>query len=203
MVQPAFPVFQSLLAYKGELRQVFENLVQNAIEAVGKNGFVSVRARTIGTGSAERLVGMVCDSVSGIASDIRAKIFDPFVTTKEFKGSGLGLWVSRSIVQKHGGMIRERSSFDQRWKGAAFLATLPLSPTLEAAGPPSAIRQQSEGSELWLSADQLKFAHNRILLLDSLAPRSSGLNGQLSPDEGETCGVHSLEVAMCRHVRSF
>ena len=47
----------------------------------------------------------------------------------------------------------------------------------------SGIRQQSEGSDLWLPAAQLKFAHNRIPLLDSLAPPSMGLNRQLSPDD--------------------
>ncbi len=122
----------TLQAYRGELRQVFENLIENAIDAVGHDGFICARTRTIGKGSTERLIVTVCDSGSGIAPDIGAKIFEPFVTTKEFKGSGLGLWVSRSIVHKHRGTIRARSSFDPRWKGTTFVVCLPISPILEA-----------------------------------------------------------------------
>ena len=122
----------TLHAYRGELRQVFENLIENAIDAVGHDGFICARTRTIGKGSAEKLIVTVCDSGSGIAPDIGAKIFEPFVTTKEFKGSGLGLWVSRSIVHKHRGTIRARSSFDPRWKGTTFVVCLPISPILEA-----------------------------------------------------------------------
>ena len=122
----------TLQAYRGELRQVFENLIENAIDAVGHDGFICARTRTIGKGSTERLIVTVCDSGTGIAPDIGAKIFEPFVTTKEFKGSGLGLWVSRSIVHKHRGTIRARSSFDPRWKGTTFVVCLPISPILEA-----------------------------------------------------------------------
>lgn len=122
----------TLHAYRGELRQVFENLIENAMDAVGHDGFIYARTRTIGKGSTEQLIVTVCDSGSGIAPDIRAKIFEPFVTTKEFKGSGLGLWVSRSIVHKHRGTIRARSSFDSRWKGTTFVVCLPVSPILEA-----------------------------------------------------------------------
>jgi PAS domain S-box-containing protein len=129
-VVTGFSEMPTLHAYRGELRQVFENLIDNAVDAVGQNGFISVRTRTIGRDQKERLVVAVCDSGSGIAPDIRAKIFDPFVTTKEFKGSGLGLWVSHSVVHKHRGTIRARSSFDQRWKGTTFLVSLPVSPTL-------------------------------------------------------------------------
>jgi len=131
-VATSFSDVPTLHAYRGELRQVFENLVENAIDAIGQNGFISARTRTIGSGSSEKLVVTICDSGSGIAPDIRVKMFDPFVTTKEFKGSGLGLWVSRSIVHKHRGTIRARSSFDPRWKGTTFLVSLPVSPTVEA-----------------------------------------------------------------------
>ena len=118
-------------AYRGELRQVLENLVENAIDAIGRDGFIKVRTRTVGKGSMERLIVTISDSGSGIEPKLRAKIFEPFVTTKEFKGSGLGLWVSRSIVQKHRGTIRTRSSFDRRWKGTTFLVCLPVSSALE------------------------------------------------------------------------
>ena len=126
-------------AYRGELRQVFENLIENAVEAVGRDGFITLRTRTSGRGGTERLIVSICDSGSGVAPAIRKKIFDPFFTTKEFKGSGLGLWVSRSIVQKHRGTIRVRSSFDPRWRGTIFLVTLPVSPIVEASQHPTSI----------------------------------------------------------------
>lgn len=130
-VETVFSDVPTLDAYRGELRQVFENLVENAIDAVGQSGSIQVRIRTVGKGGTERLVVLISDSGSGITPELRTKIFEPFVTTKEFKGSGLGLWVSRSIVQKHRGTIRTRSSFNPRWKGTTFLVSLPVSPALE------------------------------------------------------------------------
>ena len=123
------PIIQ---AYKGELRQVFENLIENAIDAVQPGGLIRIRTRTVGSSGADRLVVSISDSGSGIPREIQKKVFDAFYTTKEFKGSGLGLWVSRSIMQKHRGTIRVRSSFDPKWKGTMFLVTLPVAPAFEA-----------------------------------------------------------------------
>jgi signal transduction histidine kinase len=67
----------------------------------------------------------VADNGSGIPRDKLRQIFEPFYTTKKDTGTGLGLWVSRGIVQKQGGSIRVRSRVDGRATGTVFLIFLP------------------------------------------------------------------------------
>jgi len=101
-----------LLALPGELRQVFANLVGNAIEAVGKkNGTIALRAyqsRNWQTGQAGVRV-LVADNGPGIPAHVRDKIFEPFFTTKGESGTGLGLWITSDILHKYHGTIRLRS----------------------------------------------------------------------------------------------
>ncbi len=107
--------------YSGELRQVFDNLIENAIDAVSAGGTIRVRARDERSYKSRRLVVSVCDDGEGIPPSLLYKIFDPFFTTKPKTGSGLGLWVTRGIVQKHGGSIRARSNRH----GSVFTVFLP------------------------------------------------------------------------------
>jgi signal transduction histidine kinase len=106
--------------FAGELRQVFDNLIDNAIDAVPLDGRIVVNARM----ENNRVVVRVCDNGSGISSEFMPHIFDPFFTTKSEKGSGLGLWVSRSIVEKHGGSIRVQCNRDPH--ETVFTVELPL-----------------------------------------------------------------------------
>ena len=101
-----------IFCFAGELRQVFANLVGNAIDAMSAGGRLVVRARrSRDWGNPERL-GVrfqVADTGSGMKPGVREHIFEPFFTTKEVTGTGLGLWVSSEIVAKHKGTIRVRS----------------------------------------------------------------------------------------------
>jgi PAS domain S-box-containing protein len=103
---------QKLLCFEGELRQVFTNLIGNAIDAVkGEHGRIIVRTsqtRNWKTGAVGVRVS-VCDNGQGISPEGLARIFEPFYSTKGNLGTGLGLWVSREIVTKHGGVVRVRS----------------------------------------------------------------------------------------------
>jgi signal transduction histidine kinase len=94
--------------FPGELRQVFTNLITNAIEAAGKDGSVRVRVTQHKMEPAPAVDGAlieITDSGPGIAPDVRDRLFQPFVTTKGEQGTGLGLWVSQGIVRKIGGSI--------------------------------------------------------------------------------------------------
>jgi PAS domain S-box-containing protein len=113
----------SVKGYAGELRQVFDNIIENAIDAVPAGGHIHARGRTFGAPGAQRLCVSICDDGPGIAPDIMHRIFEPFFTTKLNSGSGVGLWVTHGIVMKHGGTIRVRSS---RRIGTVFTVTLPL-----------------------------------------------------------------------------
>lgn len=98
--------------FPGELRQVFSNLVVNAIDALQHGGemILAVRpARDWRTGKIGVRV-LVADRGLGISPDHRSRLFEPFFTTKGERGTGLGLWVTQGIVHKQGGSIHVRSS---------------------------------------------------------------------------------------------
>ena len=111
--------------YSGELRQVFDNLIDNAMDAVAPGGSIRVRVRTQGSTPSQRVVVSVCDDGEGIPRPLLRKIFEAFFTTKAKTGSGLGLWVSREILNKHGGTIRARSSRSRNRHGSVFTVILP------------------------------------------------------------------------------
>ena len=116
----------------GQLAQVVQNIVLNASQAMPEGGIVEISLRNLELKPGEnpllpgggRFVAIVIeDSGSGIPEEYRAKIFDPYFTSKE-DGSGLGLATSYSIVQKHGGAIEVKS---RQGKGSAFFIYLPCS----------------------------------------------------------------------------
>jgi signal transduction histidine kinase len=114
--------------YSGELRQLLANLLVNAVDAMADGGSLQVRVaacRDWSSGSEGVRITMA-DNGSGIPRNHLRQIFEPFYTTKKETGTGLGLWVSRGIVQKHGGSIRVRSRADGRATGTVFLIFLPL-----------------------------------------------------------------------------
>ncbi|MGC2163934.1 MAG: CHASE3 domain-containing protein [Silvibacterium sp.] len=113
--------------FPAELRQVVTNVLVNAIEAAGPHGHMRVRLETAppeefrGTGALIE----VADSGSGITDAAAQRIFQPFFTTKGELGTGLGLWVSMGIVQKHGGMIRLQNCGHAVYAGACARIYLP------------------------------------------------------------------------------
>lgn len=105
----------------GDYRQVFANLVNNAIDALPPGGKLRLRVSTIG----DRLRVAVVDNGTGIKPESRARLFEPFFTTKGDRGTGIGLWVSRSIVEQHGGSIRFRSIAAATLHGTAVVVYIP------------------------------------------------------------------------------
>ncbi len=79
---------------------------------------------------------MIADNGTGIHREYRKELFEPFFTTKGNKGTGLGLWISREIVEKHGGTIRLHSRTTPGRSGTVFSVFLPLTP---ADHPPRAM----------------------------------------------------------------
>ena len=97
--------------YPGELKQVFLNIIGNAIQAMPNGGRLRIRLReSTGRRSGRRGVRVsICDTGVGIQPEHAKKLFEPFFSTKEAKGTGLGLWISKGIIQKYEGTIRFRS----------------------------------------------------------------------------------------------
>ena len=98
-----------IAAYPGELNQVWTNLIDNAVDAMGGHGTLTVRTLPVGD---DRLMVEIGDTGPGVADDVRSRVFEPFFTTKEIgKGTGLGLDIAwRIVVGRHGGEIRLESA---------------------------------------------------------------------------------------------
>jgi two-component system NtrC family sensor kinase len=105
---------------QSQLQQVFMNLINNAIDAIGSDGTIDITTR-LGKASIDIVIH---DNGPGIPQAIQKKIFDPFFTTKHAgKGSGLGLSISYSIIEKMGGRITLES---REGKGTTFMVSLPI-----------------------------------------------------------------------------
>jgi signal transduction histidine kinase len=111
-----------ITAVRGELRQVFSNLVSNSLDAIDERGMIKVRVAS----GRQRVRVTVTDNGKGIAPSTLPHIFEPFYTTKDTVGTGLGLWVSQQIIEKHGGKIRVRSRLDGLRRGTTFSVVLPV-----------------------------------------------------------------------------
>jgi len=115
----------------GEITQVVSNLISNAIDASRSGSAIRVRLKHRPEGA----VLIVSDRGAGIPITARPKVFEPFFTTKKDVGTGLGLWISRRIVENHGGSIRFRSSNGSGPTGTVFRVSLRSAPMAkEAAG---------------------------------------------------------------------
>ena len=116
-----------VLCMEGEIRQVLNNLVGNAIDAMPEGGRLSIRCRdgrSFKTGEPS-LLFTVADTGSGMSAQTLARISEAFFTTKGISGTGLGLWVSREIVERHAGALTVRSSQSPNHHGTVFRLSLP------------------------------------------------------------------------------
>jgi two-component system CheB/CheR fusion protein len=123
-----------ILGFPGELRQLFSNLILNAMESMKDGGRLRVRVARTHEWSGEQRPGVrvtVADTGSGIAPLALPHIFEPFFTTKKENGTGLGLWLAYGIVQKHSGWIRVASR-TSAGSGTVFVVFLPESPAMAA-----------------------------------------------------------------------
>ena len=128
----------SIVGLQGEIRQVVSNLLVNAIDATGSaGGDIRIRARRRHRAGSLGVSVLIADRGAGIPHHVRPRLFMPFVTTKESLGTGLGLWVTRGMVEKHGGSVRFRSRTVTP-SGTVFRVYLPElgSPQLSASISP-------------------------------------------------------------------
>jgi two-component system, NtrC family, sensor kinase len=121
--------------FPGELRQVFMNLISNAIQAMPFGGQlrVTLREHSNQPGSDRKISVSISDTGSGIKPDDAKHLFEPFFTTKAAKGTGLGLWISKGIVQKYDGSIVFRSLQRREMRVTSFRVTFPAHMTVKQA----------------------------------------------------------------------
>jgi two-component system, NtrC family, sensor kinase len=107
---------------QAQLQQVFLNIINNAIDAIGKDGEIIINTKSITQTNTISIE--ISDNGPGMPKELLQKIFDPFFTTKEVgKGTGLGLSISYSIIEKLGGRIMVAS---EEGKGSTFTIYLPV-----------------------------------------------------------------------------
>ncbi|HEV2646923.1 MAG TPA: PAS domain-containing protein [Acidobacteriaceae bacterium] len=126
----------TMCCYEGEIRQVLSNLLANAIDAMGaKGGRILLRSREVvfrpepNAAPIQGIAITLADEGPGMPPEIAAQIFQAFFTTKGFAGTGLGLWISQEIVQRHGGTLTVRTSQREGSSGTVFTLRLPLAAT--------------------------------------------------------------------------
>ena len=128
-VESRFRAAPSVLVHDGEIRQVVANLVSNATDALGEGGrlLLRVQAQRDPRNGQPGVVVTVADTGCGMTAASIARIFEPFYSTKGATGTGLGLWVSLEIVEKHGGLLNVRSRVAESGKpsGTVFRLFLP------------------------------------------------------------------------------
>jgi len=118
----------SVLAFPGEMRQVFSNLIGNALDAMNSQGKLTLRIEQSHSWDNDHEAGvrvMVCDTGSGVPTEVRDKLMEPFITSKGEKGTGLGLWVCRGIVEKYQGRLRYHTSITPGRSGTCFSVFFP------------------------------------------------------------------------------
>ena len=124
-----------IFGYAGELRQLFSNLILNAMDAMRDGGRLRLRVVRAHEWSNSRRAGVritIADTGNGIQAADLPHIFEPFYTTKKETGTGLGLWLAYGIVQKHSGWIKVASRTTPGTSGTVFAVFLPESPATAA-----------------------------------------------------------------------
>jgi GAF domain-containing protein/CheY-like chemotaxis protein len=117
-VRTTLPAVPEMLGDAPELREVFTNLILNAVDAMPEGGALTLRTAVV----EGQVVATVSDTGTGIPAAVRDKIFDPFFTTKGPQGTGLGLSMTYGIVSRHGGTISVESAEGQ---GTTFRLAFP------------------------------------------------------------------------------
>ena len=115
------PEAPKVLCRAGEIRQVFANLISNAIDAMPTGGSLLLAVRAYSQGAEVE----VSDTGEGISEEAQKRIFEPFFTTKGVSGTGLGLSICAEILERHGGTLRLSSSTEKGHSGTRFLLYLP------------------------------------------------------------------------------
>ncbi|MEO6059159.1 MAG: ATP-binding protein, partial [Candidatus Limnocylindria bacterium] len=127
------PNLPEIEAWGSELNQVWTNLIDNAADAMGGKGGISIQARRF---DADEIQVTICDTGPGIPAAVASKIFEPFFTTKPpGVGSGLGLHISHNVVVRHGGQMDVETEPGR----TCFVVTLPMTLPKGAQAEPSAV----------------------------------------------------------------
>jgi signal transduction histidine kinase len=201
-----------------ELKLVIINLVNNANDAIGRGGSITIRIRRTSADTASKLLSAiderassrdyvelaVVDNGPGIAEEVRLQIFEPYFTTKDFgKGTGLGLSIAYGIARQHDGLIDVESTPS---KGSAFIVYLPATEPQLSAGQSAAqseipITPKADATRILVVDDDQQVANLANLVLekagyDVVVARSSAEVLILIEDRGERFGLMLCDIIL-------
>ncbi|HEX8335578.1 MAG TPA: PAS domain-containing protein, partial [Pyrinomonadaceae bacterium] len=172
------------LGNASELREVFVNLVVNAIDAMPAGGRLDINCRRRG----DRLRLLFADTGTGMAEEVRARIFEPFFTTKGSQGTGLGLFVSYGIVERHGGHI---SAASQPGRGTTFFIDLPHAEASRPETPP----QPARGGHAPARALSVLVVDDEEHVRETLAEMVEALGHHVQRADGGRAALAALDEA--------
>ncbi len=132
-VETRYASITPFLCFENDVRQVLNNLIGNAIDAMGGGGRLLIRTHDVsgdgmkGDAAGQRGIRItIADNGHGMSAATKARVFEPFYTTKDLLGTGLGLWICSEIVERHGGRLILRSSQHALHHGTVFSLFLPF-----------------------------------------------------------------------------
>ncbi len=128
-VEARYNTDTQILCFENDIRQVLNNLIANAIDAMRTGGRLIIRAHDAHVGAIHGVRITIADTGHGMSAATQARAFEPFFTTKDLNGTGLGLWISAGIVERHQGRLRARSSDNPARHGTIFTLFLPCKET--------------------------------------------------------------------------
>ncbi len=140
-VEACYSTAATVLCFENDIRQVLNNLIANSIDAMRQGGRLIVRAHKAVDYSAAPANGRrglritIADTGHGMSPAVRRRIFEPFYTTKDLNGTGLGLWICAGIVERHGGRLTFRSTEHAIHHGSVFSLFLPSGEESSSASP--------------------------------------------------------------------
>ncbi len=157
-----------------ELREVFVNIIMNALDAMPTGGRLLITGKSVG----RSLQVSFADTGSGMTEEVRRRIFEPFFTTKGVSGLGMGLSESYRIIERHGGRIDVES---QLRRGTIFTIMLPLASPVKAETQTKAVEPTVKGARVLIIDDE-KFV--RDVLSAMLADQGHTVMKAASAEEG-------------------
>lgn len=155
-VDTRFNELQKILVNKGEMIQIFSNIIANAIDAMRNGGILRILTRKVSAPAGDGVQIVIRDTRTGIAHDNLPRIFEPFFTTKGTRGTGIGLWVARQLVESRGGSVSVASSTEPGNSGTTITIFMPfhLPMTPGNSNSHKNTRRLREDSQLTLVADR-------------------------------------------------
>jgi PAS domain S-box-containing protein len=126
IIDTQFQDQRTVLVRKGEVLQVFSNIIANAADAMDQGGVLSISTREFVSSAGDGIQTIIRDNGHGIRQEHLGRVFEPFFTTKGDLGTGIGLWVAKQLVEARGGEISVASNAENGSSGTTLMIFIPF-----------------------------------------------------------------------------